>query len=100
MSWRDIWRKFNNLRKKEQQNSEKKSEPQLSRSLTRNKQFLQELYKDCGDISFHQFKTGSGKDGLLLYQQGLVDKTILNRFILQALMEEDQNTPKDAASLG
>ncbi|MFT9494437.1 spore germination protein [Anaerosolibacter sp.] len=59
----------------------------VSRKVSENKEYLQKILKGGEDIIYREFSIGEKKQQLLLvYVDGMVDKTLLNEQILKSLM--------------
>ncbi len=62
----------------------------LNSSLLENKALFQEIFKDCSDIVYRDFFIGDKQKlpGVLIWLDGLTDKTTLNSNIMNSLLNE------------
>lgn len=66
----------------------------ISQKSQQNMMYVRELFKNAADVVFREFKIGSLNAGLV-YIDGMADKTLLNDFLLEPLMDSGENiTPE------
>ncbi len=58
----------------------------ISQKTEQNMMYVRELFKNAADVVFREFNIGNLKGGLV-YIDGMADKTLLNDFLLEPLMD-------------
>jgi hypothetical protein len=72
-----------------QQNQNQQQQDFLSNDLNQNLQNLQNIYKDCIDVVFREFKMGGKTKAALVYIDGLANIEEIDASVLTPLMEEN-----------
>lgn len=62
----------------------------VSPEITQNEAFLQKAFKKSGDVIFFEFATFSGVKVLLVYIEGLVDKVLLGRNVVNSFVTKSK----------
>lgn len=67
----------------------RRREGKLPRSVKKVSELMKEVFcaEDNSDVILREFKSGSGRDMLLVYMNGMADDGKINEFILKPLME-------------
>lgn len=60
----------------------------ISKSLDKNKEFLEEQFKKSSDVVFYEFETYSRDKALVVYIEEMVKKEILDRDVISNLISE------------
>lgn len=68
--------------------------PEINKNLENNIKYLKEIFKDNSDFVLREF-TACDKKIMLCYFDGLSDKVILNEFVVENLMENENVTDFD-----
>jgi hypothetical protein len=74
---------------KKQQNQNQQQQDFLSNDLDQNLQNLQNIYKDCIDVVFREFKIDGKTKAALVYIDGLANIEEIDASVLTPLMEEN-----------
>ena len=61
----------------------------VKQSLDENKQLLEKLFTDCGDIVKQEFLIAGSVKGYLIYVDGLANYQMVDDFVLRSLKKED-----------
>lgn len=60
--------------------------------LQENEQLLHSAFRDCDDVKFRKFMTGTSQQVLLVYLDGMTDITLLEKNVIERLMPSEQGT--------
>lgn len=60
--------------------------------LQENEQLLHSAFRDCDDVKFRKFMTGTLQQVLLVYLDGMTDITLLEKNVIERLMPSEQGT--------
>ncbi|WP_374719618.1 spore germination protein [Parageobacillus toebii] len=81
-----------------QQNQNQQQQDFLSTDLNKNLQKLQNIYQNCMDVVFRQFKISGKTKAVLIYIDGLANIEEIDASVLTPLMKEN-NTKEDTDQL-
>jgi spore germination protein KA len=70
--------------------------PTVFTTVASNKTFLENVFKKSSDVTLNEFTTLSGINVLAVYIEGLVDKHILARDIINSFITQSKELPKSA----
>lgn len=74
---------------------EEKEQKQIYPELDQNLKYLQDEFKGCSDIIFREFMIGKETKGLIVFVDGLSDKSFIQEHVLKSLnLEARQTEPK------
>lgn len=96
MNLRFLWSNLTRSKKKTAVRAEstKRLLEDFSTDLNQNKRLLQEIFQNCNDVAFQELWIGPAKKrGIILYQQGLVDKKLLDETVLRPLLTKKEAWP-------
>lgn len=61
----------------------------FTHSLAENERLLRVVFRDCSDVSYRHFMTGN-RAAFLVYMDGMVDRSLIEKQVLQTLMGPDK----------
>jgi spore germination protein KA len=65
-------------------------------AIAANKTFLKDAFKKSGDVTFYEFATLTGVNVLLVYIDGMVNKEILGRDVINSFITKSKELPPSA----
>ncbi|SJZ33904.1 spore germination protein [Selenihalanaerobacter shriftii] len=95
--WKDIKDQFKSLFNRDITEKEADPAPKLHKKLDKNKEYLDNLLGDNGDITIKEFNIAGRSDlkALMVYVDGMISKALLNEQVLTPLMHRIRETDPD-----
>lgn len=86
---------------KEEKNILKNTETAVNKSLDKNLEIIKEMLVDCSDVVYREITIGCDDKfkAALIYVDGLVDKHLINDFVVENLMISSRITPPSAKAI-
>lgn len=87
--------------KKNENQSIKPEETKVDKSFDKNLESIKNMLRDCDDIVYREFKIGTDGNyrAALIYIDGMVNRHLLNEYVLQNLMVNSRMTPPNVTNI-